>query len=52
MVRSAWVSSVAPVVNPGVREARRQLLIRMTKEQIAGRTGPVQQVRYRAATSG
>jgi hypothetical protein len=47
MVRSAGVSSVEPVVNPGVREARRQRLIRMTKEQIAGRTGPVRQVRYR-----
>src|SRR5580658_5009254 len=41
LVRSAGVSSVEPVVNPGVREARRQRLIRMTKEQIAGpyRTG-------------
>jgi hypothetical protein len=46
LVRSAGVSSVEPVVNPGVREARRQRLIRMTKEQIAGRTGPVRQVRY------
>jgi hypothetical protein len=47
MVRNAGASSVEPVVNPGVREARRQRLIRMTKEQIAGRTGPVRQVRYR-----
>jgi hypothetical protein len=47
MVRNAGVSSVEPVVNPDVREARRQRLIRMTKEQIAGRTGPVRQVRYR-----
>jgi hypothetical protein len=47
MVGNAGASSVEPVVNPGVRVARRQRLIRMTKEQIAGRTGPVRQVRYR-----
>ena len=41
----AW--SVEPVVNPSVREARRRRLIRMTKEQIAGRTGPLRQVRHR-----
>src|SRR3984893_3367759 len=41
----AW--SVEPVVDPNVREARRRRLIRMTKEQIAGRTGPLRQVRYR-----
>src|SRR5438046_1809189 len=41
----AW--SVEPVVNPSLREARRRRLIRMTKEQIAGRTGPLRQVRYR-----
>src|SRR4029077_6076265 len=41
----AW--SVEPVVNPSVREARRRRLIRMTKEQIAGRTGPVRQIRRR-----
>src|ERR1700720_2145851 len=41
----AW--SVEPVANPNVREARRRRLIRMTKEQIAGRTGPLRQVRYR-----
>lgn len=41
----AW--SVEPVVNPSLREAKRQRLIRMTKEQIAGRTGPVRQIRYR-----
>ena len=39
--------SVEPVVNPSLREAKRQRLIRMTKEQIAGRTGPVRQIRYR-----
>ena len=41
----AW--SVEPVVNPSLREAKRHHLIRMTKEQIAGRTGPVRQIRYR-----
>ena len=41
----AW--SVEPVVNPSVWGGKRQRLIRMTKEQIAGRTGPVRQVRYR-----
>ena len=47
MVGDAGAWSVEPVVNPGLREARRRRLIRMTKEQIAGRTGPVRQVRYR-----
>ena len=41
----AW--SVEPVVNPGLREGKRQRLIRMTKQQVAGRTGPARQVRYR-----
>jgi hypothetical protein len=47
MAGHVGASSVEPVVNPGLREARRRRLIRMTKEQIAGRTGPVRQVRYR-----
>src|SRR5580658_1251939 len=47
MVGNAGASSVEPVVNPSLREGRRQRLIRTTKEQIAGRTGPVRQVRYR-----
>jgi hypothetical protein len=47
MVGDAGASSVEPVVNPNVREARRRRLIRMTKEQVAGRTGPKRQVRYR-----
>jgi hypothetical protein len=47
MVGSADASSVEPVVNPSVRRARGQRLIRMAKEQIAGRTGPVRQTRYR-----
>jgi len=41
----AW--DVEPVVRPGVRPGRRQRLTRMTREQVAGRTGPVRQVRYR-----
>src|SRR6266480_6579399 len=41
----AW--SVEPVVNPSLREARRRRLMRMTREQIAGRAGPLRQVRYR-----
>ena len=47
MVGDAGAWSVEPVVNPGLREARRRRLIRMTKEQIAGRAGPVRQIRYR-----
>src|SRR5690348_4089664 len=41
----AW--NVQPVANPSLREAKRRRLIRMTKEQIAHRTGPVRQTRYR-----
>jgi hypothetical protein len=47
MVGSAGAWSVEAVVNPSLRGARRQRLIRITKEQIAGRAGPVRQVRYR-----
>jgi hypothetical protein len=47
MVGDVGARSVEPVVNPSLREARRRRLIRMTKEQIAGRTGPLRQVRYR-----
>jgi hypothetical protein len=47
MVGDVPASSVEPVVNPRVRAARGQRLIRMTKEQIAGRKGPVRQIRYR-----
>lgn len=36
-----------PVTNPALREARRQRLVRMTNEQVAGRRGPVRQIRYR-----
>jgi len=47
MVGDADASSVEPVVNPGLGEARRRRLVRMTKEQIAGRAGPLRQVRRR-----
>jgi hypothetical protein len=47
MVGSAGARSVEPVANPSLRQAKRDRLIRMTKEQIAGRSGPVRQVRYR-----
>jgi hypothetical protein len=47
MVGNADAWSVEPAVNPGLREGRRQRLVRMTKEQIVGRTGPVRQIRYR-----
>jgi hypothetical protein len=47
MVGNADAWSVEPVVNPSVWGGKRQRLIRMTKEQIAGRSGPVRQIRYR-----
>ena len=47
MVGDAGAWSVEPVVNPSVWGGKRQRLILMTKEQIAGRTGPVRQIRYR-----
>jgi hypothetical protein len=47
MVGNVDARSVEPVVNPSLREGKRKRLIRMTKEQVAGRTGPVRQVRYR-----
>src|SRR5215831_20882317 len=47
MVGNAGAWSVEPVVNPSVWGGKRQRLIRMTKEQIAGRTGPVRQIRSR-----
>jgi hypothetical protein len=46
MVGSVGAWSVEPVVNPSSRRAERERLIRVTKEQIAGRTGPIRQVRY------
>ena len=47
MVGDVPASSVEPVVNPSVRAHKGQRLIRMTKEQVAGRAGPVRQIRYR-----
>ena len=47
MVGNADAWSVEPVVNPSLRESRRRRLLRMTQEQIAGRTGPVRQIRHR-----
>jgi hypothetical protein len=47
MAGDGGARSVEPVVNPVLREARRQRLIRMTEQSIAGRSGPVRQVRYR-----
>jgi hypothetical protein len=47
MVGNAGAWRAEPVVNPSVREATRKRLIRMTKGQIADRTGPVRQIRYR-----
>ena len=40
---AAW--DVEPVANPRLRPAKRQRLVRMAKEQVAGRTGPVRQIR-------
>jgi hypothetical protein len=47
MVGVAGASGVGPVANPELREGKRQRLIRMTNAQVAGRTGPVRQIRYR-----
>jgi hypothetical protein len=47
MAGNAGKMDVLPVVKPGLRAARRQRLIRMTEHQIAGRVGPVRQIRYR-----
>lgn len=47
MVGTVYAWNVGPVANPSLREAERQRLILMAKEQIAGRIGPVRQLRYR-----
>jgi hypothetical protein len=49
MVGTVGARSVEPVVNPGLREGKRQRLIRMVQQQVEGRTGPVRQVRYSQA---
>ncbi len=47
MVGTTGAESAEPVANPGLREAKRDRLIRTTKQQIAGRAGPLRQVRRR-----
>lgn len=47
MVGSVDAWSVEPVVNPRVGPLWRKRLIRMTKAEIEGRSGPRRQVRYR-----
>ena len=47
MVGTVGADGVEPVVNPSLREGRRRRLVRMVREQTAGRTGPARQVRYR-----
>jgi hypothetical protein len=47
MVGDAGASGVEPVANPDLREGKRQRLIHMTNAQVAGRSGPVRQIRYR-----
>ena len=47
MVDTVGAGRVEPVVNPSLREGRRRRLVRMVREQTAGRTGPARQVRYR-----
>jgi hypothetical protein len=47
MVGTVGAGRVEPVVNPSLREGRRRRLVRMVREQTAGRTGPARQVRYR-----
>jgi len=47
MVGSVGGRPVEPVVNPSLREGKRQRLFRMTVQGMAGRKGPVRQVLYR-----
>ena len=47
MVGNTGALLAQPVVNPAVGESRRRRLVRMTNEQVAGRRGPVRQIRYR-----
>jgi hypothetical protein len=47
MVGTGGAGSVEPVANPSLREAKRQRLIRVTRQQITGRAGPLRQVRRR-----
>jgi hypothetical protein len=45
MTGNVGASDVEPVANPSLGTAKRQRLIRMVKQQVAGRNGPVRQVR-------
>jgi hypothetical protein len=47
MVGNAGAAGVEPVVNPSLGEAKRRRLMRLAKEQVAGRVGPVRQIRRR-----
>ena len=47
MTGDAGAPGVRPVANPDLREGKRQRLIRMTNAQVAGRTGPLRQIRRR-----
>jgi len=47
VVGYSGVLDVNPVVNPSLREGRRQRLIRVTRKQVWDRTGPVRQARHR-----
>jgi hypothetical protein len=47
MVGNAGAAVVEPVVNPSLGQAKRRRLMRMAKEQVAGRVGPVRQIRRR-----
>jgi hypothetical protein len=47
MVGTFGAGRVEPVVNPSVREGKRQRLVAMVNQQVAGRTGPVRQIRRR-----
>lgn len=47
MVGNVDASSVEPVISPEIGPRWREWLIRLTKAQMAGRTGPVRQTDYR-----
>jgi hypothetical protein len=47
MVGSAGAGPVEPVVNPSLREGKRQRLFRMTNAEMVSRKGPVRQILYR-----
>jgi hypothetical protein len=47
MVGYSGVVLVEPVVNPALGEAKRRRMLRRTNEQVAGRRGPLRQIRSR-----